>query len=539
MSSQDLETDVVVVGSGAAGLTAAILAHDQGARVLVLERSDKVGGTTAVSGGAVWVPLTRHMVEVGTPDTREEALAYCRRLSAGRAPDDLVEAFVDTGHKMVRYLEEHTPLGFRVWSMPDYHPAIEGTRPGGRSLEPELFCKPELGEWAARLRPAPLSPAPLTLQETTFTYQAMLRPRNAPAGLVAERMERGLVAGGQALIGALLKGCLDRGIAMLFNTRARGLNVEGGRVSGLRAERDGEDVVVAARAGVVLASGGFEWNERLRAQYLPGPVSHPNSPPINEGDGLIMAAEAGAALGNMSEVWGSPAAVVPGETYESRPLSRLPVPERAAPHSILVNRAGRRFVNEGATYNELGKVFNDIDPGSGEYLNQPCWSVFDRQYRERYPVLTVLPDAPDPAWLTRDETLGGLARRAGIDAEGLRATVERWNGFVREGADPEYGRHRSPMDSEAPHPSMGTIERPPFYALPVYQGTLGTKGGPRTNARGEVLDVHGDVIPGLYAAGNVMASVAGPAYYGGGATIGLAMTWGYLCGINAAQAVRG
>ncbi|MEX1255439.1 MAG: FAD-dependent oxidoreductase, partial [Dehalococcoidia bacterium] len=464
MTNLEIETDVAVVGSGAAGLTAALLAHDHGARVVVLERSDAAGGATAVSGGALWVPLNHHMSDIGATDSRDEALAYCKRLTAGLAPDELVEAFVDTGHEMVRYLEERTPLKLRVWTMPDYHPAIEGAKRGGRSLEPELFRTSDLGAWEELLRQPSVFPLPLSLQERTFQYQAMLRPQDVPVELIAERQAQGLVAGGNALAGALLKGCLNRGIEILLGTRARALPMEGGRVTGLRAERAGADVVVRARA-VVLASGGFEWNERLKGEFLPGPVSHPNSPPGNEGDGLIMAQEASAALANMSEVWGSPAAAVPGETYEGRPLSRLVVPERACPHSILVNRRGERFVNEGMRYNELGKVFNDVDPTTHEYANQPCWAVFDRQYRERYPVLTVLAADPDPSWLIRDETLEGVARQAGIDAAGLRATVVRWNEFVHVGNDRDFGRHRSPMDPSAAHPSMGSIEQPQFYAL--------------------------------------------------------------------------
>jgi succinate dehydrogenase/fumarate reductase flavoprotein subunit len=535
----DIEADVVVLGSGGAGLTAAILAHDNGARAVVLERSDKVGGTTAVSGGGVWVPLNGHMADIGASDTREEALAYCKALTAGRASDELVETFVDTAHVMVRYLEEHTPLALQIWTMPDYHLSVEGAKRGGRSLEPLPFDKRQLGEWAARLRPAPLFGLPLTLQETTFTYQATLRPRNVPPDIIQERKAQGLVTSGAALIGGLLKACLDRGIDIQLETRGRALLTEEGRVVGVRAERaTGEDVCVKANGGVVLASGGFEWSERLRAQFLPGPVSHPNSPPFNEGDGLIMAAEAGAALANMTEVWGSPAAAIPGERYEGQQLSRLLVPERACPHSILVNRSAQRFVNEGATYNELGKALNDIDPNTNDYRNLPCWAVFDAQYRAQYPVLTVLPGQPAPDWLVRDETIAGLAGRISVDRGALEATVARWNDFAREGADQEFQRHRSPMDLEGRHASMGTIEQPPFYSLPVYQGTLGTKGGPETNVRGQVLDVRGNVIPGLYAAGNAMASVAGPAYYGGGTPIALALTWGYICGIAAAEAAK-
>ena len=534
-SAQDEEFDVVVIGSGGAGLTAAILAHDHGAQVVVLERSDKIGGTTAVSGGGVWIPRSDHMAEVGMTDSRDEALAYCKVLVAGQAGDDLVEAFVDTAHKMVRYLEAHTPLKFTPWTIPDYHPNVVGAKPRGRSIEPAIFDKRALGSWETALRQSPFYFIPLTLQEVLFTYQGHVRPQNLPPDVILERMERGLTTCGNALVAALLKACLDRAVAFRLDTRARELVLEDGCVTGVRAEAASGDLLVRARKGVVLASGGFEWNDALKARYLPGPVSHPSSPPQNEGDGLLMAIEAGAALGNMSEVWGSPAAPIPGELYDGRDLSRLVVPERACPHAILVNQRGERFVNEGTTYNELGKVFHERDTNTGAYCNLPCWAILDGQYRSRYPILTVLPGDPDPEWLPKADTLEELALKVGIDPQGLAATGARWNGFVREGQDADFGRHRSPMDPSAAHPSMGTIETPPFYALPVYQGTLGTKGGPLTNVQGQVVNVRGDVIPGLFAAGNVMAGVSGPAYFGGGATIGLAMTWGYVCGINAAR----
>ena len=538
MRSWDIEADVVVVGSGGAGLTAAILAHDHGARVTVIERSNKLGGTTAVSGGALWVPLNHHMADAGNPDTREAALAYCKRLAGGRAPDELVETFVDTGHRMVRYLEEHAAVELRPVTLPDYQPGLEGARPRGRTIEPALFDTTALGEWASKVRPAPIHMLPLTLQETLFEYQAHIKPQNLPMEMILKRMERGIVGSGNALVGRLLQACLSRGVTFVLEARARELVVEDGRVVGVRVERDGNDQFAGARGGVVLASGGFEWNDSMKAQYLLGPVPLPNSPPFNEGDALVMAAEVGAALANMTEVWGSPAAAIPGEEYEGRQLSRLVVPERVCPHTILVNRRGHRFTNEGASYNEIGRVFDEIDPTSGGYMNQPCWAILDGQYRRRYPVLTVMPGDPDPEWLPRAETLEGIADRAGIDAKALGATVARWNSFVPAGKDPDFKRHRSPVDFDAPHPSMGTIEEPPFYALAVYQGTLGTKGGPKTNSRGQVLDVRGDAIPGLYAAGNAMASVAGSGYGGGGNTIGLAMTWGYLCGIDAARAAK-
>jgi succinate dehydrogenase/fumarate reductase flavoprotein subunit len=536
----DLEVDVAVVGSGGAGLTAAILARDRGARVAVLERSDKVGGTTAVSGGGLWIPMNEHMGEVGVQDSREEALAYCTRLAAGRTPPALIETFVDTAPEMVRYLEQRTPVRFKACHMPDYRSEEEGAKPAGRSLDPEMFAKAELGDWAEKLRPSPLMFAPMTIDEQ---LGGLAKPKELPVQQIVERMKQGLAGSGNALVGRLLKGCLDRDIPVMLETRVRALVREGERIVGLRAEREGGDHLVRARGGVVLACGGFEWNDALRDRFLPGPLSHHCSPPYNEGDGLLMAQEVGADLGNMAEAWVYPGAMVPGEEHEGQPVSRWVIAERTLPHSILVNRDGKRFVNEGVNYNDLSKALFHFDPTSYEFRNIPCWAVMDGRYRANYSILTVMPGDPDPDWLDKADTLAGLAGRLGIDASGLEATVARWNDLVRAGKDCDFGRGETGYerwlgDSGAPHPNLGTIEEPPFYALPIGAHSAGTKGGPRTNSRGEVLSVRGEAIPGLYAAGNAMAGISGPGYYGGGGTIGLAMTWGYLCGIHAAEAAK-
>jgi succinate dehydrogenase/fumarate reductase flavoprotein subunit len=537
----DIEVDVAVVGSGGAGLTAAILAHDTGASVAVLERSDKVGGTTAVSGGGLWIPMNDHMSEAGVQDSREEALTYCRRLAAGRSSDELIETFVDTGHVMVRYLEQHTPASFSACGMPDYRSEEEGAKPRGRSIEPEFFVKAELGDWAEKLRPSPLMFVPLTIDEQ---MGSMSDPKSLPVQQVVERMKGGIVGSGNALVGRLLKGCLDRGIRIEIETRARELISEDGAVAGLRAEGQSGDMFVRAKGGVVLACGGFEWSDDLRRRFLAGPLTEHCSPPFNEGDGLIMAQELGAELGNMSEAWGYPGAMVPGEEHDGHPVSRWVIAERTLPHTILVNRGGERFANEGVNYNDLSKAFYHFDPQTYELRNLPCWTIMDSQYRSKYPILTVMPGDPDPDWLPKGDTLADLAAQVGIDAGGLEATVVRWNELVAQGKDLDYGRGESTYerwigDSNAPHPNLGTIEQPPFYALPIGAHSSGTKGGPRTNTKAQVINVRGEVIPGLYAAGNTMAGVSGPGYFGGGGTIGLAMTFGYIAGIDAAQRAKG
>ncbi len=541
VNNWDKEVDVVVVGSGAAALTAAVLASDGGADTLLMESAKLVGGTTALSGGGIWIGVNHHMEDLGIKGTREEALTYAKRISFGRASDELVETFIDTGAEMVRYMEQQTRVKFIGTHMPDYHAEEPGGKAGGRTLEPELFPTPELGEWESKLRRSASIPVPLGFEESVGKYRLMAQPQNFPMELVGARMDKGLVGTGTALVGMLLKSCLDRKIPILLETRGVELIAEEGRVIGIRAQQGGKDLLIRARGAVILGCGGYEWNADFRNKFLPGPVAHHCSPDTNVGDGLMMCMELGADLANMNEAWLYPGAVIPGIEYEGHPLSHWIISERSLPHSVLVNRYGERFVEETANYNDLSKALLAFDPTAYDYRNLPAWLIIDSQYRSKYPFLGVMAGDPDPEWLVKDDTLAGLARKVGIDPKGLEETVERFNGFVRRGKDEDFHRGEGVYgqwmggDLEAPHPNLGTIERPPFYTHMVQIHSCGTKGGPRTNTKAQVMHVRGHVIPGLYAAGNTMAGVAGPGYFGGGATIGPAMVFGYIAGINAAK----
>ena len=533
------ETDVIVVGSGAAALAAALAAHDAGATVALVERSDSVGGTTAVSGGGVWMPAN-HVS--GQDDSSEEALAYMTQLASGRASDDLLARFVDDGPGILADLEQRTRVRFRPMSWPDYHPEMDGARLSGRMVEPALFDTDILGQWATRLRRPPVLGLPLTLQEATVEWRPSYTPERYDASEIQRRVEARQVACGQALIAGLLDGCLSRGIEPVLGTRAVELVAPRGTIEGVVLERDGRRVA-SRSAAVILATGGYEWNADLCSRFLPGPLTHPTSPPFNEGDALLMAMEQGAELMNMNEAWWYPAGMVPGEQYEGRQLARFVAVERTAPHSIIVDRFGQRFVNEAANYNDMQKAFFAFDANEARPRHLPCWVILDRQYRLRYPVVNVRPDQPDPEWLLVGETLDDLAARAGIDPLGLEGTVKRWNEFVACGRDLDFGRgasfyDRFHGDPTAPHPNLGTIERGPYYACPVYVGAVGTSGGPRIDVHGRIQHVRDRPIPGLYGAGNAVASPAGPAYFGGGTTIGMALVWGHIAGAEAAAYSR-
>jgi len=533
----DLVVDVVVIGSGAAGLSAATLAADGGSTVLILERADMIGGTTGVSGGMPWVPLNRHLADVGMTDTPEEALTYIRRLTLGREPSaELVETYVEHAHQAIAYLEEHTPVAFSAPPMfSDYYADLPGGKACGRSIEPVPFpAAQELGEWAPLVRSSPIMPR-LTMEEGG----RYLAYGEAPDyGLVATREQEDVRVLGSALAAALFKGVLDRDVAVRTGVRVKELVTRDGTVVGVRAEEDGAALRVGARRGVVLACGGFEWNEQMVQAFI-GHRIDPLSPPYNEGDGHIMAMQEGAVLANMWTYWGQPALLDPDVTYEGRPALQFST-GRNMPGSIIVNKRGERFVNEGTSYQDMPRSFGIYDPVAIDYPNEaPVWMVFDHRLRESTMILSMVPGGTIPDWVESAPTLRELAARIDVDPAALEQTVERFNLQATAGEDHDF--HRGTVWWEAfmsggpsAEKCLGPVETSPFYAVRIYDGALGTQGGPLTDQHARVLRYGGGVVDGLYAAGNASACVFGPAYPGGGATIGPALTFGYLAGRHVA-----
>lgn len=527
------EYDVVVVGSGAAGLTAALTAGARGLRVVVLEKASVLGGTSVVSGGSIWAPANRYLADVGITDTREDALAYLRASTLGRADDTQLETFLDTVNPMLDLLVERTGLRFTPnTDHPDYQPRLPGAHTGGRTLQGELFDTNLLGDLRSKLR-APHSGVPITRLEIDEWGADTLDRWNWT--LLAERTMKGIVGMGSALVGELLHGCQQLGVEIRTDSAVTGLvRSAGERVAGVRTA-DGE---IAVTRGVVLASGGFEWSGNLVDQFLGVPMTAPASPPSNVGDGLLMAMEIGASLGNMSEAWWGPMVHAVGDTYDGQPLFRPTSGLRTLPGGIIVNGRGQRFVNEAMNYNDLGKALANFDPVGYEYPNQPCWLVFDQRFRDSYSVATVTPDGPTPKWMSTAPTLGELAALVGINADGLERQVAEFNADAAQGRDPRFHRGETVYDTYrgdatvTPHRNLRPLEDGPYYAVPLILGCLGTKGGPRTDEAGRVLDTHDRPIPGLVACGNVAASPFGPGYPGAGATLAAGMTFGYL-GANA------
>lgn len=528
------ETDVIVIGTGAAGLAAALSARHAGADVVVLERSEKLGGTTAVSGGVPWIPCNHHMHEVGSSDSREAALTYLRRQSLGRMDDEMIETYVDQGAEVIKFIEAETDIRFRALKWPDYHPELPGGT-FGRSLSAGLFPGNDLGELRPRLRSSLTFPIPISSNDLEDGVDIL-----DPA-IIGDRISKGLVGVGNALVAGLTKAVVEKGAVLQFGMRAKSLILTDGKVTGVRGDRNGTPFELVARRGVVIASGGFEWNAGLVKDLLRGPHEGSGSPPGNDGDGLLMAAEAGAALANTDEAWWMPIMKIPGEEYDGQPAIRFAVTELTKPGSIMVNRSGKRFVNEACNYNDLGRAFFQFDAQSFEYPNQEAWVIFHQGYLDRYPVMTRYPGDPVPAWIEQAPTLRELANKIGIDAASLEESVQRFNSFAVEGRDPEFHRGESQYDRyhgdwslEGSRQTVGPLEQAPFYACRVYAGVLGTKGGPKISPRAEVLSLRGGKIPGLYAAGNAAASITGMAYPGAGGTIGPALVFGHIAGREAA-----
>lgn len=532
--------DVIVLGSGAAGLTAAFTAAHEGARVAVFEKHDRIGGTTSWSGGHVWIPANPHMAEISAPDSAEDGTTYLMSLSRDLVDEQLVRAFVDNGPLMAEYLEKQGGLRFfAVPGLPDYYPSNPGGKPGGgRTMGTELFAFDDLGAWKDRVEKSPYYPTDLRMDETGIGAAVPKPPAAEERARRALRDERGM---GQSLIGMLLTACLRDEVEIRESTPAVELLVEDGRVRGVVLETRDRRQEVRARRGVILATGGFEWNEEYRTTFLRGTVGMPVSIPTNTGDGLRMAMKAGAALQNMREAWWIPAARLPaGVNAMNREMISG---DRTRPRSILINRQGRRFTNEAVNYHGIGGAFHQEDVNTFGYANLPAWLVFDHTYLVRYGSIGRPYTGETHPWLTEAPTLATLAERLGVPADELGRTVERWNTNVASGTDPDFHRGETAHDLWWGDPykkgtiegTLGPLDEPPFYALELTIGTLGTKGGPKVDADARVIDLDGNPIPGLYAAGNV-SSPTGASYGGPGGTLGPAMTFAWLAGRHAASA---
>ena len=534
------EYDVVIVGSGASGLSAALRAGHLGANVLVIEKAPIIGGTTAMSGGCIWVPNHHHQARLGVQDSVDDAMNYIRAVSpAGwhNAEEPLWQAFVDEAPKMLRFVEDQTPITFNPNRDPDPYAEVNGGKAFGRNVSAGPIRAVQAGAWKDKIR-RPAVNVELSYEEVvdTFFYAQPKRwtLRFAPR-LFWRRLWDKRTRGNALTIG-LLRGCIDAGVTIWAETAAKHLIVDEGVVTGIDVERVGDALAVAAKA-VILASGGFEWNPEMMAKFFPGPVEWTASPDTNTGDGQCMAEAAGAQLDHMDQ------ALIMGTTpveYEGRTHHGLPAADYFLPYSMIVNKHGKRFINEKQM--NVGLAFDERDPRTGEPLHLPAWRIYDGQFAAKYP--HALPKKGVEGNHFRADTLAELAAQIDVNPTGLVETAARFSEFARAGVDEDFGRGATIWDrnrggdpDHKPNPTLGTIEKAPFYAMPFKASFLATKGGARTDTKARVLKPDGTVLPGLYAAGNVTANSFGSKGVGAGTTLGPCLTWGYIAGGNAAKSL--
>ncbi|WP_280415717.1 3-oxosteroid 1-dehydrogenase [Nocardia carnea] len=544
----DREYDVVVVGSGAAGMTAALTAAHNGLSVVLLEKAPYYGGSTARSGGGVWIPGNKALRDTGGPDDREEARRYLHSIIGDVVPAERIDTYIDRGAEALDFVLANSPLEMEwVKGYSDYYPEAPGGRAGGRSCEPKPFNAMILGDERFNIHP-PYSKAPLNVAVTQADFVRLNLIRRHPKGMLralrvgvrtywAKFTRKHLMVMGQAIIAGMRKGLMDANVPVLLDTPMTKLVMEDGKVTGVEATHNGETVRFTARHGVVLGSGGFEHNAEMRAKYQREPITTEwtTGAATNTGDGILAGMDAGAAIGFMEDAWWGPTIFKGGKPW-------FALSERNLPGSIMINSKGERFGNESAPYVEAVHTMygGEYGQGEGPGENIPTWLVFDQRYRNRYMFASLQPGLKFPSrWMENDlivkaATLQELAEKIGVPADKLAATVERFNKFAESGKDEDYNRGDSQYDryygdpTVKPNPCLAALVQGPFYAAKMVPGDLGTKGGLVADTAARVLREDGTPIDGLYASGNVSTPVMGHTYAGPGATIGPAIAFGYL-----------
>ena len=551
--------DVIVIGSGAGAMTAAITAHDRGLDVLVIEKSDKFGGTSALSGGGIWIPNNTHFKKKKGHDSYELAMTYLQAATQGEVEPERLEAYLEHAPAMIDYLERHTQVRYAVAKeYPDYYPHLPGFLAGGRTLDPELYDSSKLGPHLADLRQA--SPATLLMGKIAWTardahvaisrkfgwqlmiLKLMLRYKLDGKWRKQHKTKRDRRVGlGNSLVASLRASMADRNIPLYLNTSFVDFVLDEGKVVGIKVEQNGVVSTLRAKHGVIAGSGGFEQNQTLRERYLPAPSNRDWSatpPDQNTGQVLTAGQSIGAATALLDKAWWAPTIRVPAED-KARGLFA----ERAFPGAIVVNSAGQRFTNEAGPYLEFGEAMYE-DHQKGPHQTIPAWAIFDATFRFKYamgPLMPgqIMPDKRTPSdWRNtvywKADSLDELAGQIGVVPKELNSTVAKVNQFAQTGQDDDFGRGGNVFDryygdsNVTPNPCIAPLLKPPFYAMQIQAGDIGTKGGLLTNASAQVLDQDGQPIDGLYAMGNCSAAVMGKSYPGAGSTLGPAMTFGYI-----------
>lgn len=551
----DHEYDVIVVGSGAGAMTTAIRAHDLGMKTLVVEKSDLYGGTSAISGGGIWIPNNHQIAGMGQQDTDEAGVEYIKNVIQNPVEDGRIEAYVASAKDMVSYLEDKTQVRFEAQAeYTDYYPELDKGMPGYRSMDPLPFNANALGDDFDHQRPPGkgtlmMGRMTMTVKEARVmltrrpgwlrtNLKVMLRYYTDIRARIKGPRDRRLTLGA-ALVGSLRASMLDRNIPLWLSSPMEKLVSDEGRVTGVTIRKDGQLLNIKANKGVVLGAGGFEQSQEMREKYHPQPSNAEwSATPAgnNTGDAIKAGIKLGAQTALMDHSWWAPTCSPRGE-----PQARALFVERALPGCIMVNSAGKRFVNEAAPYSDIGYAMYETHKDG--VTGVPCWFVFDAGFRKKYPVGALLPGYAQPDatlpkrlkdFLVKADSIEALADKIGVDKQGLTKTVIEFNRHAKEGKDPEFHKGESLFDrfygdpSVEPNPCVAPVSDGPFYALQINAGDIGTKGGLYTDVNARVLHESGEAIEGLYAIGNSSSSVMAHTYPGAGSTIGPAMTFGYL-----------
>jgi 3-oxosteroid 1-dehydrogenase len=542
-SGWEHEVDFLVVGSGAGGMVAALTAKRAGLTALVVEKASSFGGSTAISGGGIWIPNCPALQRAGIVDPPDAVRRYLQLITKGQVAGSRIDAFVDSGPAMMEMLETSPHLRFHwVKGYSDYHPEFEGGRAEGRCVEANSIDTRELGADETFLRPNGRDPIGLwySTNDAHDTVMAKRTWRGRRGALVAQWRVRSnkvrrrhMSALGRALTTRLRLAMKDADIALWLDCPLSDLVSDGGSVLGAVVIRNGSPIRIRARHGVLIAAGGFDHNSQMRASYLPdgGQDDYSLGAAENTGDGIAAGLGVGAAIDLMADAWWMPAVATPAGNI-------MLVSERGIPSQIIVDQHGKRFTNEAAPYVDF--VHDQLEGGHG-----PLWCVMDSRSRRRYPYARVPAGKPfprsfyDAGIAHRADSLADLAVRIGVPADSLVASVDRFNGFARAGVDEDFGRGKSAYDhywgdpTMDKNPALDQIFEGPFYAISVSTGDLGTKGGLVCDEHSRVLRPDGSVVEGLYATGNSSASVMGNDYAGAGATLGPAMAFGYVAARHA------
>lgn len=555
--------DVIVVGSGAGAMTSALFAADQGLSVLIVEKSDRYGGTSAISGGGIWIPNNHYFKALGGNDSPELSMQYLKAATGEHADEGRLRAYVEHAPQMIKTLTQNSHVRYAVADKyPDYYPHLPGALPGGRTLDPELFDTSLLAEELPNLRKP--SPSTLLMGRIAWTardaHTAMARSFGWQ-WLIFKLMARYKLdfkwrrkskydrraALGSSLVASLRRSLMDRNVPLWLNSDFQDVLVEQGRVSGIKVLTGGKVLELTARRGVIFGSGGFEQNQTLREKFLPQPTHtrwSATPPGNNTGAALEAGLNLGAATALMNWAWWAPTIAVPGEEKPRGVFA-----ERAFPGAIVVNSLGQRFVNEAAPYLEfVDAMYQDNRKSAGRSV--PAWVIFDGHFRFHYAMGPLMPAqvVPDSRlrkeWLNtvywKADSLQALAAQIDVDAAGLESTVHKVNQYAHTGVDLDFARGGNVFDryygdsNIKPNPCLAPLRKGPYYAMRLDAGDIGTKGGLLTNQHAQVVREDGQPIPGLYAIGNCSASVMGTSYPGAGGTLGPAMTFGYIAALHLA-----